>query len=100
MPKQGMASPPSEIARLFADWTAARAALNLRAKDGRFDNEPDPHFEAMMRAEDAMMLFPAKTPADLAMKIYAAHTGDVVDRCPEYEPLFQEIVALVGMPQK
>ena len=100
MPKQGMASPPSEIARLFAEWTAARAALNLRAKDGRFDNEPDPHFEAMMRAEDAMMPIPAKTPADLAMKIYAAHTGDVVDRCPSYEPLFLEIEALVGVPEK
>ena len=47
-----------------------------------------------------MMLIPAKTPADLAMKIYAANTGDVVHRCPEYEPLFLEIQALVGVPEK
>lgn len=94
----GIAPPPSEIARLFADWTAARAASNLRAKDGRFDNEADPHFEAMMQAEVAMMLLPAKTPADLAMKIYAANTGDVVHRCPEYDPLFLEIEALVRLP--
>ena len=43
-----------------------------------------------------MMLIPSKTSADLAMKMYAAHTGDVVDRCREYEPLFQEILALAG----
>ena len=98
-PKGGMASPPSEIARLFADWTAARAASNLHAKDRRFaDDDEDPHFDAMMRAEDAMMPIQAKKPADLAMKLYAATSGDVVHRCPEYEPLFLEIEALVGNP--
>lgn len=79
------------IATLFAEWTEARAASNLRAKDGSLDNDHDPHFEAMMRAEDAMMLFPAKTPADLAMKIFAANTGDVVHRCPDMSRCFRKL---------
>ncbi len=88
----------NEIARLYATWTAARAASNLRAKDGNLDDEPDPHFEAMMQAEKRLMQIPAKTATDLAMKIYAATSGDVLDQCPAHDPLILEIEALAGKP--
>ncbi|WP_299508699.1 hypothetical protein [Cypionkella sp.] len=41
-PKDGAtlaATLPSEIARLFDDWTAARAASNLRAEDTSCEHE-------------------------------------------------------------
>ncbi|WP_426034043.1 hypothetical protein [Cypionkella sp. TWP1-2-1b2] len=95
MPKraQVVEAPPSEIARLFVAWTAARDYVDATGGDDA---------EAIKRWHDietAIFALPSRTPADLAMKLYAFGSGDVVHICEHSEPLCAEIEALVGMPQ-
>lgn len=93
LPKHGADMPPSEIARLFADWTAARDHVNATGGD---DAEA---VADLMAIETAMFALPATTPADLAMKLFAFGTGDVVHPCEHSQPLCAEIERLVGRRQ-
>lgn len=93
MPKRSIAPASPEIARLFVDWVAARDHVNATRGD---DAEA---IERWHDIETAILALPSRTPADLAMKLYAFGSGDVVHICEHSEPLCAEIEALVGMPQ-
>ncbi|KAF0170169.1 MAG: hypothetical protein FD162_3645, partial [Rhodobacteraceae bacterium] len=60
MPKHGIAPPSPEIARLFADWTTARAHVNATGGDDAGA------IERMYEVEAAMFALPSHSPADLA----------------------------------
>ena len=93
-PKRSNAPASPEIARLFVAWSAARDYVNETGGDDA---------EAIARWHDietAMFAIPSRSPADLAIKLYAFGSGDVVHICEHSLPLCDEIEALVGMPQQ
>lgn len=93
MPKRRMAPPSPEIARLFTAWLEARDQVNATGAD-----VPEA-IERWHEIEAAILAIPSQSPADLAIKLYAFTSGDVVHVCDHSQPLCAEIEALVGLPQ-
>jgi len=92
MNAQALAAP-SEVSCLFSEWLGTRAAFELRE-----DDTDQSEFDRMVEIERAMFALPSKSPADLAMKLFAFTSGEVLFVCPLSQPLADEISALVGKP--
>jgi hypothetical protein len=84
----------SPVVALFRQWNAQRKACDAAQEEELHQAA----YKAMMQTEAAMFALPSHCPADLAMKLYAFTSGDVLLKCPHSQPLCAEIEALVGGP--
>lgn len=83
-------APAPKLAALLKDWKAAREVVN---ESGGDDAEV---VAKWLGIEAAMLAIPSRTPADLAIKLYAFTSGEVVKVCPQSQPLIAEIERLTG----